>query len=135
MSIRSMVGGRLRRALRVLLDEDLAPTKSTKPTTPLPKVCGNCRAFDLAEGQRQLRTHPTFSKVIDVLGPDQMARAGKADIDPETGEPRAEPDDETRAKLGGRAHTWDQYGLCGKHMELRNRHVEYECFEPREGAS
>jgi hypothetical protein len=110
----------------VLLEDDVAASAARAQT------CDSCVYFDLVEGQKRLSTHPTFGKVKEFLSPDQIGRVGvRSEFDPETGEPRDTPNAKTQEALGGRPHTWDQYGYCGKHGEARNRFMTYDCYEAR----
>ncbi len=42
-------------------------------------MCDNCVHFDLEEGQAQLREHPAFMQVSELVSPAKMSR--KAEVD------------------------------------------------------
>ena len=89
--------------------------------------CETCVAFDLAQGQKVLGQAKHFPSWF--LSPDQVGvsrqeweeRAQGAD-----GAPNVLPSALTKKKLKGRVHTWDQYGACGEHNEMRN---SFDCCD------
>jgi len=64
--------------------------------------CGNCKHFDLEEGQRGLRKMGVFSAVIDQISPAQMA-ASKSHAD--------EPDPVAKAPMP-KGVRWEDFGAC-----------------------
>lgn len=103
-----------------------APQTADPPPTEIPPTyCRDCVSFDTKAGQAQLRKFPAFAKVASILTPDQLVHAGlphdeARKHDDGSGWPDASPSSETAVRLGGRPHTWDQYGLCGRHGEIVN---------------
>lgn len=99
------------------LDEDGDPVRR----------CENCRSFDLEAGQHLLGAAGNFPSSI--LSPDQMAAAGVPDVPKDSSNmPKVPTAPAVEERLGGRLHTWQQYGACGKHQELRNKFDACEHF-------
>lgn len=65
----------------------------TRPA-PLPRVCGNCKHFDLEEGQAAFRSFPMFMAAAAVVPPHQMGRPSNAE-----------------STLPARGK-WEEYGAC-----------------------
>lgn len=113
----------------------MSSTDADPPPTEIPPTyCRDCVSFDTKAGQEQLRKFPAFAKVAKVLTPDQLTHAGlphdeAAKHDDGSGWPDAAPSEATAARLDGRPHTWDQYGLCARHLEIVNCY--YTCDQYR----
>ncbi|MCS6800292.1 MAG: hypothetical protein NZ898_17515 [Myxococcota bacterium] len=83
------------------------------------KRCGECFYWDYEAGQNAMAQHPVLRLIRATMTPDQFA-AVSAGVSVD-GRPPNEPSEQTRTKLEGRAHVWEQYGLCTYWGEGRNR--------------
>lgn len=91
---------------------------------PEPPKCANCAYFDLEEGQAQIREHPAFLQVTDLVSPAKMSRRAQVD-----GNGNMLVDDAGHAVMSeptiARKVRWDQFGACSRHQE--GRHQDDTC--------
>lgn len=114
--------------------------RARPPAAPVAR-CGTCISFDLKAGQRVIESAAHFPS--NFLSPDQMAWSKRRETalvagqTPEEleemadGAPRGVVDAVTEAKLEGRLHSWDQYGVCAKEQALVNRYDVQDCWRQR----
>jgi hypothetical protein len=83
--------------------------------------CDGCFYFDFQAGQDAIQGHAVFRHVAGLLTPDEAANAA-AGLHDEEHKPLKTTPEITTEKLQGRAHAWNQYGLCTRFNEARNRY-------------
>lgn len=95
----------------------------TSPEAVPPKAavdhrCRHCISFDLAEGQKLIQSAGHFPSWF--LSPDQVgvtyaeAEARRKVSQMPDGTPDVPQAELTRRMLGGRVHSWKQYGICSR---------------------
>lgn len=126
-------------------------------TAPQKPSCGNCAHFSLEGGQAIMRCNPAFLAAAEHLQPWQMGRPVRTDPNPAylelekrveaagaagdkeleqklqnelmTMNPGEQPPDPVPAEL--LELTWDQFGACGAHQELRPSIDHCDRWAPR----
>lgn len=90
-----------------------------------PRRCETCVSFDLEEGQRVMASFAHFPSAF--LSPDQVGVTYAEQKERELmatmadGAPDVSQHELTRKKLGGRVHSWKQYGACGQYNIIVNQ--------------
>lgn len=137
-----------------------APASATGPSLPVLQdtpECARCRFFGLEAGQRLMRSHGAFHAAAQTLAPWQMSASPTVTPNPEyvaleqalkaaTEAGDVEQSQELQARLlevdpGTREDpevdpelvslSWEDFGLCAKHKELRARTDGCDAFEVR----
>lgn len=96
--------------------------RSQLPDTP---QCHNCKHFDLEEGQAAMRENPNFMKACAVVPPSRMGVPVMHGDDDKPLPPEQQP----RSSVPKKA-TWEDFGACLEHEEVRYKHDVCELHEP-----
>jgi hypothetical protein len=90
-----------------------APDVEEEEDTPFAgkECCGNCKSFDIDEGQAVIRKNPVFLEAASHVSPNTMMR--KLD---ENGNELRNPQ-----ALRAKDDNWASFGACETHEQLRHR--------------